>query len=1041
MTRKVVRSLALVLISAATLLSFTVTRLIAEPKAAVPTLAGLPLAPLRPISITTDEGTWISLDVSPDGRTIAFDLLGKIFTLPIEGGRATQITWGPSFDEWPRFTRNGEHIVFSSDRGGPMELWMVPVSGGEAVVAPAADRAGVRMALEVSGANSDPATWAAIAVRPVTAGSLAAPAPPPLVFWTSDRRFGVRSTRPGQARLYSTEECAKYARASLLLVDGANGTERELADAGPDCMGGASMPQSAFTPDGHAFVTAHGGKIWRISIPAGQKSQIPFTAHVALQARPRQTFMHRFHDDPMVHARVIEHARVSPEGKRVAFGAFDRVWIQDLPNGTPRRLTRLDVGEFQPIWSPDGTEVVFTTWDSINSDGALQRVTLADDCVSSSACPVERLTAVRSRYLHPAYSPDGQHVVAMQARFGGRVGHFAAKLIAVPRNGGAPKPFGPDRNLNVEFSDLYFLSRDPGAVIEGQPLAEWLPGPPKGLSSRCVANRIPLDATVDHDDPPLAVARDGARALPPWQDRGNLNYRCAGALAPDGDRMVVREANGELFLVDLPTAVHGGERTATLVRDQAVRISPEGLGGDWPSWSPDGRKISFTFGSTLYIYDIDEGRRTLELNRGKYTPQTIRIDVSIPRNLPTGATVFRHARLVTMRGDEVIDRGDLVVRGRRIVAIGPSGTIDIPADAHLVEASGLTLIPGLLDLHNHALQQSFTAGVHDSRNMPLETNLAFGVLNSRDPQGYESEVLTIEDRIEAGVMLGARSRTTFVGVGSSSAEWIDSLARARTAVERYGKQGLGLGYVKEYTSGPRHHRQHIVMAAAEEHLNVTSHGTSLRQLLTNAIDGYGGFDHPVATLPLYDDIRQLLVLTQIAWADNNWRWALPQYFFARLSSDERSKLRRLYRPDTYGSLAGSLDERIEIFSEPSNRDGGDHQGATRMAQSLVAAVRKGARIVNGSHGDDVPGLGTHLQIWEYVEGGATPLEALRTSTIWAAEALDWSQDLGSLEVGKLADLIVLEKNPLERIQNTIALRYVMSNGRLYDAETLREVSR
>src|SRR2546427_13203420 len=76
---------------------------------------GLPLKSDRKVSFTTDEGTWLSLDVSPDGKTIAFELLGDIYTLPIEGGKAKLIDGGMSFDSQPRFSPDGQWIAFLSD--------------------------------------------------------------------------------------------------------------------------------------------------------------------------------------------------------------------------------------------------------------------------------------------------------------------------------------------------------------------------------------------------------------------------------------------------------------------------------------------------------------------------------------------------------------------------------------------------------------------------------------------------------------------------------------------------------------------------------------------------------------------------------------------------------------------------------------------------------------------------------------------------------------------------------------------------------------
>jgi imidazolonepropionase-like amidohydrolase/WD40 repeat protein len=999
-----------------------------------------PLWPLKPLSIETSRGTWMALDVSPDGNAVVFDLLGKIFSLPIAGGRAKQLTRGSAFDELPHFSRDGKFVLFSSDRGPQIQLWRVPREGGEPTPAPPEERVGIPLALDINGTNSDPVTWSSSGALAQGAGDLHATAEATTI-WSPDGQYGVRSERLGSARLYDTSECQRLRGARLLLVERSTGATRPLASAGSDCRKGASMPASAFIPDGSAFITSHSGQIWRIDIPSGKSESIPFSAEVQLQVRPRETFSHRISDEPRVHARLIEHARLSPDRKQVVFGAFDRIWIRPLPKGTPRRLTQLVVGEFQPVWSPDGRFVAFISWDDKTNSGAIWRIRLDAGCLQRAACHLERVTAGTGRYMHLAYSPDGARIVAMKTEVGARVGTFSAKPFWVAATGGPITYFGKKRNVNAEFSDLYFLPDDSDRVMEVGTSNYLSEAPGRHYAPQCVVVRHRLAETpVDSDDEPILTIRDAPRAESPWQDRSpGYMLPCGGLVSPDGKQVLFRRNNGELFRISLPNRIGSDAQTLDLVPAEAEVISAPGLGGDSPAWSADGRLITFTFGHTLYI-------RARTARTEGHPPaaalEAIPIDVAIPRNLSTDVVVFRNARIITMRGNEVVEKGDLVVRGRRIAAVGQTGTVTVPVGARVVDASDLTLMPGLLDLHNHGFTNTFEAHVHDSRNRILETNLAFGVLNSRDPQSYVTDILTTEDLIEAGRMLAPRVRTTFVGIGYSSAVHLSTFGRAKEIVHRYGQSGLNVGYLKEYVSGPRRQRQFLAMAAASEGLNVTSHGVDLRHLITNAIDGYGGFDHPVVSVPLYDDVLQLLADTGIAWADNNWRWALADYFVPKLSSEERQKLQRLYKPREYGTLKGTLDSLLPATARdmrPDVETAADPQAAVTMAKSLAAAIKKGVRIVNGSHGDDTPGLGTHLQLWAYVEGGATPLEALRTSTLWSAEALDWGSDLGSLEVGKIADLVILDRNPLDRIQNSIAIRQVMFSGRLYDAETLVEV--
>jgi hypothetical protein len=109
-----------------------------------------------------------------------------------------------------------------------------------------------------------------------------------------------------------------------------------------------------------------------------------------------------------------------------------------------------------------------------------------------------------------------------------------------------------------------------------------------------------------------------------------------------------------------------------------------------------------------------------------------------------------------------------------------------------------------------------------------------------------------------------------------------------------------------------------------------------------------------------------------------------------------------------------------------------------QGEDLTRIVAAGGRIGVGSHGQ-LQGLGYHWELWSMQAGGLSNHDALRAATIFGAEALGFGDDLGTVESGKLADLVIMEGNPLDDIRNTNTIRYVMKNGRLYDGDTLDEV--
>jgi hypothetical protein len=235
-------------------------------------------------------------------------------------------------------------------------------------------------------------------------------------------------------------------------------------------------------------------------------------------------------------------------------------------------------------------------------------------------------------------------------------------------------------------------------------------------------------------------------------------------------------------------------------------------------------------------------------------------------------------------------------------------------------------------------------------------------------------------------------------------------------------------YIKEYMLMRREARQWLVMAAAERGLNVVSHGQVHSQLVQNAIDGFGGWDHLAGLpVPMYKDVRRLLAASGLTLAHANWS-PIMYYYSPRLSVAERAKQQRLYTPDHYNG--------DRVFGHDSLNPGWVMNW--KVHRNLAEFVADGGHLGAGAHGEPV-GLGVQMQLWGYVQGGVRPLDALRAGTLRGAEALGMDRDLGSLEVGKLGDLIILERNPLENIRHTNTIESIVHNGRLRDAATLDEL--
>jgi hypothetical protein len=474
-----------------------------------------------------------------------------------------------------------------------------------------------------------------------------------------------------------------------------------------------------------------------------------------------------------------------------------------------------------------------------------------------------------------------------------------------------------------------------------------------------------------------------------------------------------------LYLVDVPPKQGSGPPTVLL--DPALpgvhRITPLARGAEFPQWRRDGRQFTYVFGNTVHIVDVPAAG-------ARASSRAVALDVTQPRDLPRGALALRQARLITMRGNEVIERGDLVIRDRRIVALGPTGRVPIPTDAHVVDLSGKTVMPGLVDGHNHIF---LPPALLHSRVWAYEANLGYGVLTSRDPQAEFTTVLSYEDQLATGALLGPRYMNTGTGVGTSSGDDIRSLQEADQILARYGEV-YRVRNIKEYGLIRRDARQWLIMAAAERRMNVVSHGGGqLKQMLQNAIDGYEGYDHLWFQAPLYRDVQQLLALSGLTLGNMLWNnWDDLNVFVPQFSAAEWTKVHRLFSPDF---LEGHYFRDRYEMRPVRNRV---------IERSLAQVVAEGGRVIVGAHGN-APGFATHVEMWGLAAGGMPAMEVLRAGTLRGAEALGMGQDVGSLEIGKLGDVLILDQNPLENIRHTNTIRFIIFNGRLRDALTLDEL--